>query len=60
MAVFGCVDRPVQPPLGRIGMDATLEAMLVLKALNRPLGQRQSETYQILLIHSDHGDARLA
>lgn len=60
MAVFGCVDRPVQPPLGRIGMDVTLEAMLVLKALNRPLGQRQSETYQILLIHSDHGDARRA
>ena len=60
MAVFGCVDRPIQPPHGRIGMDATLEAMLVLEALNRPLGQRQSETYQILLIHTDHGDARLA
>jgi hypothetical protein len=36
--------------------DATLEATLMLETLNRPLGQRQIEPYQ-LLIHFDHGDA---
>ena len=50
-----CIDLYIRRVVGW-AVDATLEATLVLEALNRPLGQRQIEPYW-LLIHSDHGDA---
>lgn len=45
MVPFGCVFRSVQPRVVGWAVDATLEATLVLEALNRPLGQRQIEPY---------------